>query len=43
MSSKPDILLGLEILGYHPVFGLFKHELRLKIKILKYIDPLVTP
>lgn len=43
MSFRLDILLGLEMLGYHPAFGLFKHEFRLKIKILKYIDPSVTP
>jgi len=28
------------MLGYHFIFGPFKHGFRLKIKILKYIDSL---
>ena len=40
MSSKPHILSSKEMLGYHFIFGPFKHGFRLKINILKYIDPL---
>jgi len=40
MSSKPRVLSSTKILGYHLIFGPFKHGFRLKIKILKYIDPL---
>jgi hypothetical protein len=40
MSSKPRVLSSTKILGYHLIFDPFKHGFRLKIKILKYIDPL---
>jgi hypothetical protein len=30
------------MLRYHLIFGPFKHGFRLKIKFLKYVDPLVS-